>query len=112
MNQTLGYARVSTADQNPDLQVDELTAAGCHRIFVEYATGARAERRSLRRPSTTSGQATPSSFWRLDRLARSLRDLIDLVTTLEERGSASAASTSGDRSSCRCGPDAGRLAEK
>jgi DNA invertase Pin-like site-specific DNA recombinase len=45
MNQSVGYARVSTADQNADLQV-ELTAAGCHRIFVEQATGARSSARS------------------------------------------------------------------
>jgi hypothetical protein len=85
MDQTLGYARVSTADQNPDLHVDELTAAGCHRIFVEHATGARAEDRNWPRPSTTrSGDIL--GVWRLDRLARSLRDLIEVVTDLEQRG--------------------------
>jgi hypothetical protein len=44
----LGYARVSTADQNRDLQVDELTAAGCDRIFIEHATGARARATAAR----------------------------------------------------------------
>jgi hypothetical protein len=69
MNRTLGYARVSTADQNPDLQVDELTAAGCHRIFVEHATGARAERPQLAQALDHLRSATPSSFGALDRLA-------------------------------------------
>jgi DNA invertase Pin-like site-specific DNA recombinase len=86
MNQTLGYARVSTADQNPDLQVDELTAAGCHRIFVEHATGVRAERLQLGQALDHLRSGDTFVVWRLDRLARSLRDLIDVVTTLEERG--------------------------
>jgi hypothetical protein len=85
MNQTLGYARGSTADQNLDLQVEELTA-GCHRIFVEHATGARAERPELAQGLDHLRSGDTLVVWRLDRLARSLRDLIDLVTTLEERG--------------------------
>jgi DNA invertase Pin-like site-specific DNA recombinase len=75
---------VSTADQNPDLQVDELTAAGCHRIFVEHATGAGAERPQLAEALDHLRSGDTLVVWRLDRLARSLRDLIDLVTTLEE----------------------------
>jgi DNA invertase Pin-like site-specific DNA recombinase len=86
MNQTLGYARVSTADQNPDLQVDELTAAGCHRIFVEHTSGARAERPQLAQALGHLRSGDTLVVWRLDRLARSLRDLIDIVTTLEQRG--------------------------
>jgi DNA invertase Pin-like site-specific DNA recombinase len=86
MNQILGYARVSTADQNPDLQVDELNAAGCHRIFVEHATGAQAERPQLGQALDHLRSGDTLVVWRLDRLARSLRDLINLVTTLEERG--------------------------
>jgi DNA invertase Pin-like site-specific DNA recombinase len=86
MNQTLGYARVSTADQNPALQVDELTAAGCHRIFVEHATGVQAERPQLGQALDHLRSGDTLVVWRLDRLARSLRDLIDLVTTLEQRG--------------------------
>ncbi len=86
MNQTLGYARVSTADQNPDLQVDELTAAGCHRIFVDHASGAGAERPQLAQALDHLRSGATLAVWRLDRLARSLRDLIEVVTTLEQRG--------------------------
>jgi DNA invertase Pin-like site-specific DNA recombinase len=86
MNQTLGYARVSTADQNPDLQVDELTAAGCHRIFVEHASGVRAERPQLAQALDHLRSGDTLVVWRLDRLARSLRDLLDVVTTREQWG--------------------------
>jgi DNA invertase Pin-like site-specific DNA recombinase len=86
MNQILGYARVSTADQNSDLQVDELTAVGCHRIFLEHASGAQAERPQLGHALDHLRSGDTLVVWRLDRLARSLRDLIDLVTTLEQRG--------------------------
>jgi predicted site-specific integrase-resolvase len=47
MGQLLGYARVSTTDQQPHLQVDALTAAGCYRVFTETASGARADRPTL-----------------------------------------------------------------
>jgi DNA invertase Pin-like site-specific DNA recombinase len=47
MGHLLGYARVSTTDQQPDLQVDALTAAGCYRVFTETASGARADRPTL-----------------------------------------------------------------
>ena len=86
MKQALGYARVSTVDQNPDLQVDELTAAGCHRIFVERAGGAETDRPQLAEALDRLRPGDTLVVWRLDRLARSLRDLIEIVTTLEELG--------------------------
>ncbi|HEV2810258.1 MAG TPA: recombinase family protein [Acidimicrobiales bacterium] len=86
MNQALGYTRVSTVDQNPDLQIDELTAAGCHRVFVERASGARTDRPQLADVLDHLRPGDTLVVWRLDRLARSLRELIEVVTTLEERG--------------------------
>ncbi len=77
---------MSTAEQNADLQVDALTAAGCHRIFVEHATGAQAERPQRAQVLDHLRSGDTLVVWRLDRLARSLRDLIDIVTALEERG--------------------------
>jgi DNA invertase Pin-like site-specific DNA recombinase len=61
MGHLLGYARVSTTDQQPQLQVDALKAAGCYRVFVETASGARADRPVLKRCSTSCAPATPSS---------------------------------------------------
>jgi DNA invertase Pin-like site-specific DNA recombinase len=86
MNEALGYTRVSTVDQNPDLQIDELTAAGCHRVFVERASGARTDRPQLAEVLDRLRPGDTLVVWRLDRLARSLRELIEVVTTLEERG--------------------------
>jgi DNA invertase Pin-like site-specific DNA recombinase len=81
MGHLLGYARVSTTDQQPDLQVDALTAAGCYRVFTEQASGARADRPVLAqlRPGDTL------VVWKLDRLGRSLRHLVDTVTGLADR---------------------------
>jgi DNA invertase Pin-like site-specific DNA recombinase len=80
-----GYARVSTADQNPDLQHDALMAAGCYRIFVDTASGALDERRAL---GEALDQLQPDDtlvVWTVDRLGRSLRHLIDTVAELERR---------------------------
>ncbi len=82
----LGYARVSTTEQNPDLQVDELTAAGCWRVWTDHASGALDRRPQL---DDVLEQLRPGDtlvVWRLDRLGRSLRHLIDVVTDLDERG--------------------------
>ncbi len=85
MAHLLGYARVSTADQNPDLQHDALKAAGCFRIFADTASGALDERPAL---SKVLDQLRPGDtlvVWKLDRLGRSLRHLIDTVAELERR---------------------------
>ncbi|MHB8508387.1 MAG: recombinase family protein [Candidatus Dormibacteria bacterium] len=82
----LGYARVSTIDQNPDLQLDALKEAGCYRIFVDKASGALDERRE---PTRVRDQLRPGDtlvVWKLDRLGRSLRHLIDTVGDLERQG--------------------------
>ena len=81
----LGYARVSTAEQNAALQVDELTAAGCYRVYTDQASGVLDRRPEL---DALLGQLRPGDtlvVWRLDRLGRSLRHLIDTVTSLDER---------------------------
>jgi DNA invertase Pin-like site-specific DNA recombinase len=84
--QTVGYARVSTRDQNPQLQMDALEQAGCDRVFVEKASGALRERPQLAAALEYIRPGDVLVVWKLDRLGRSLRHLIDTVTALEERG--------------------------
>jgi DNA invertase Pin-like site-specific DNA recombinase len=82
----LGYSRVSTAGQSPALQDDALVAAGCYRIFTDIASGARADRPQL---AAVLDQLRPGDtlvVWRLDRLGRSVHDLIATVGTLRDRG--------------------------
>jgi len=86
MGHLLGYARVSNADQQPQLQVDALTAAGCYRVFIETASGARADRPILAQVLDQLRPGDTLVVWKLDRLGRSLRHLVDVVTGLAERG--------------------------
>jgi DNA invertase Pin-like site-specific DNA recombinase len=82
----LGYARVSTLDQDPALQHDALTGAGCARIFVDKASGKLESRPAL---DNLLEQARPGDtvvVWRLDRLGRSLKHLLETVSGLEQRG--------------------------
>ncbi|MBB61624.1 recombinase family protein [Stutzerimonas balearica] len=79
----IGYARVSTDDQNLDLQRDALQAAGCERVFEDMVSGARVDRTGL---ATLMGMLRAGDtlvIWRLDRLGRSLKNLIELVERLE-----------------------------
>src|SRR6266568_7018487 len=85
MAHLLGYARVSTADQNPDLQHDALKAAGCFRIFADTASGALDERPALAKVLDQLRPGDTLVVWKLDRLGRSLRHLIDTVAELERR---------------------------
>jgi len=83
---TFGYARVSTSDQDEALQLDALAKAGSDRIFTDRASGALGDRPGL---SELLDHARPGDVvvvWRLDRLGRSLRHLIDTVRLLEDRG--------------------------
>jgi DNA invertase Pin-like site-specific DNA recombinase len=82
----LGYARVSTLEQNADLQADALTAAGCWRVFTDHVSGAKAERPELGRVLEQLRDGDTLVVWRLDRLGRSLRHLIDVVADLSARG--------------------------
>jgi len=86
MGHLLGYARVSTTDQQPHLQVDALTAAGCYRVFTETASGARADRPILKQVLDQLRPGDTLVVWKLDRLGRSLRHLVDTVTGLAEHG--------------------------
>jgi len=82
----VGYARVSTQDQNPALQRDALTAAGCGKLFVEKASGAQRERPALGEALAFMRAGDTLVVWRLDRLARSLKQLIETVEDLDGRG--------------------------
>ena len=82
----IGYARVSTQDQNSQLQLDALEKAGCERIFEEKASGAQRERPALKEAIAFLREGDTLVVWKLDRLARSLRQLIDTIEVLEERG--------------------------
>ena len=86
MADMFGYARVSTGDQDAALQLDALERAGCVRIFRDTASGARAERPELARLLDQLRAGDTVVVWRLDRLGRSLADLIGSVAQLEERG--------------------------
>jgi DNA invertase Pin-like site-specific DNA recombinase len=81
----IGYARVSTYDQTLNLQQDALTKAGCSKIFTDTASGAKAERKGLEEAFSYIRAGDTLVVWRLDRLGRSLRDLIATMTSLEER---------------------------
>jgi DNA invertase Pin-like site-specific DNA recombinase len=85
MGHLLGYARVSTTDQQPHLQVDTLAAAGCYRVFTETASGARTDRPALKQVLDQLRPGDTQVVWKLDRLGRSLRHLVDTVSGLAER---------------------------
>jgi DNA invertase Pin-like site-specific DNA recombinase len=82
----IGYARVSTDDQNLDLQRDALQKAGCEQIYTDRVSGTKAERKGLTEALSHLRAGDTLVVWRLDRLGRSLRHLIDTVTELQERG--------------------------
>src|SRR5688500_1168488 len=82
----IGYARVSTDEQTLHLQRDALTAAGCVRLFTDTASGARAERPGLTEALDHLRPGDTLVVWRLDRLGRSLRHLIETVMAPEQRG--------------------------
>jgi DNA invertase Pin-like site-specific DNA recombinase len=82
----VGYARVSTEDQNVDLQTDALNVVGCVRVFTDVASGAVAERPELAAALDYVRAGDTLVVWRLDRLGRSLRHLVETVLMLQERG--------------------------
>lgn len=82
----VGYARVSTLDQDPTLQHDALAAAGCIKIFEDRASGARADRPGLRKAVDYVREGDVLIVWKLDRLGRSLPHLLDTVSALEKHG--------------------------
>ncbi len=82
----VGYARVSTLDQDLSLQLDALAAAGCGKVFEDRASGARADRAGLQAALEYVCDGEVLVVWKLDRLGRSLPHLIETVTELAKRG--------------------------
>ncbi|MEU2392091.1 recombinase family protein [Streptomyces sp. NPDC007369] len=82
----IGYARVSTDEQEAQLQVDALNAAGCSRVFIDKASGKNAERPELMAAMDYLRSGDSLCVWKLDRFARSLIDLVTLVDGLSRRG--------------------------
>ena len=82
----VGYARVSTLDQDPALQLDALAAAGCAKVFEDRASGIRTDRTGLQAALDYVRDGDVLVTWKLDRLGRSLPHLIETVTALERRG--------------------------
>jgi DNA invertase Pin-like site-specific DNA recombinase len=82
----VGYARVSTLDQNPEPQLDALKASGCSKLFVEKASGAKEDRPQLLAALGYLRDGDTLVVWKLDRLARSMKQLIETVDQLKARG--------------------------
>ena len=82
----IGYARVSTNEQNPELQLDALTSAGCERLYQESKSGSSRERPELVRCLDSLREGDTLVVWRLDRLGRSLKDLVEIISELEGQG--------------------------
>src|ERR671933_1603628 len=82
----IGYARVSTYEQNLDLQLSALKAAGCEQIYTDKVSGTKATRPGLEEAFSHLRSGDTFVVWRLDRLGRSLRHLIDTVTDLQSKG--------------------------
>src|SRR5919206_4551113 len=82
----IGYARVSTHDQTLNLQLDCLKQAGCTRIFEDHISGTKAERPGLQDAMSHLRGGDTLVVWRLDRLGRSFRHLIDTITELQQQG--------------------------
>jgi DNA invertase Pin-like site-specific DNA recombinase len=81
-----GYCRVSTDDQNPDLQLSALKRAGCKKIFTEKATGVHVKRPELAKCLKALKAGDTLIVWKLYRLGRSLHDLIGLLDDLKTQG--------------------------
>jgi DNA invertase Pin-like site-specific DNA recombinase len=82
----IGYARVSTQDQNLELQCDALNKAGCKKIIEDKVSGSRAERPGLSKALEILREGDTLVVWKLDRLGRSVKNLVDLVGELHKQG--------------------------
>ncbi len=82
----IGYARVSTDDQKLDLQLDALNQAGCDQIYQDIASGAKSDRVGLDNATRYLRPGDTLVVWKLDRLGRSLKHLIDVVNQLNQKG--------------------------
>lgn len=83
---TIGYARVSTQEQTLDLQKDALSRAGCDKIYDDTMSGAKAERPGLKQALEVVREGDVLVVWKLDRLGRTLKQLIELVNELQQGG--------------------------
>ena len=88
MKKLIGYARVSTDDQNLDLQIDALTQAGCHKndIYKDKVSGAKTDRPGLTQCLDNLSPGDVLVVWRLDRLGRSMVHLVSIIEMLKEKG--------------------------
>ncbi len=82
----VGYARVSTLDQDLALQLDALAVVGCAKVFEDHASGTHADRPGLQKALDYAREGDVLIVWKLDRLGRSLPHLIETVTALQKRG--------------------------
>ena len=82
----IGYARVSTQDQNLELQSDALTKVGCQKVFEDKVSGTRADRPGLAKALEILCEGDTLVVWKLDRLGRSVKQLVDLVEELHKQG--------------------------
>ncbi|MCL4135932.1 UNVERIFIED_CONTAM: hypothetical protein GTU68_012199 [Idotea baltica] len=82
----IGYARVSTLDQNPNLQLDALKKAGCKKIFTDKASGSINDRPQLEKLRSTLREGDILVIWKLDRLSRSLKHLMEWIEFLDKEG--------------------------
>ncbi len=82
----IGYARVSTHEQNKDLQINALQDANCEKIFTDEMSGSKAERKGLSEALTYIRSGDTFVVWKLDRAGRSLKNLIDLLNVLRDKG--------------------------
>lgn len=81
----IGYARISTRDQNLDLQLDAFRKAGCDEIYEETASGAKADRPILDGLISHVREGDVLIIWKLDRLGRSLKNLVDIINLLSQK---------------------------
>ena len=81
----IGYARVSTKDQNIELQLDALKKYGCEKIFTDYASGAKSKRPGLEELHSHLREDDVIVIWKLDRIGRSLKHLVNLIDDLSDR---------------------------
>lgn len=86
MSEKVGYARVSTLDQNLDAQIDALTKAGCKRIFQDKASAVKENRPGLQEALNYLRKGDILVVWKLDRLGRSLINLIEIIRAFNEKG--------------------------
>lgn len=86
MKKIIGYARVSTEDQDLSLQIDDLQTAGCEKIFSDIISGVKSERTGLNDCLSYLKTGDTLIVWRIDRLGRSLQHLVSVVNDFKDRG--------------------------